>query len=46
MGRTFWRLMTVGAGFDPHNVLTLTTSVFGPRYAGNRIGYYRDALEQ
>ncbi|MGO8792549.1 MAG: ADOP family duplicated permease [Terriglobia bacterium] len=46
MGRTFWRLMTVGAGFDPHNVLTLTTSVFGPRYAGNRIGYYRDVLEQ
>jgi putative ABC transport system permease protein len=46
MGKTFWRLMTVGAGFDPHNVLTLTTSVFGPRYAGNQIGYYRDALQR
>ena len=46
MGRTFWRLMSVGAGFDPHNVLTLTTSVIGRRYEGNFVGYYRDALER
>jgi len=45
MARTFWRLMTVGAGFDPHNVLTLTTCVIGPRYEGHLIAYYRDALE-
>jgi putative ABC transport system permease protein len=46
MVRTFWRLMTVGAGFDPNNVLTLTTSVNGPRYAGNLIGYYQEVLER
>jgi putative ABC transport system permease protein len=46
MARTFWRLMTVGAGFDPHNVLTLTTDVSSPRYAGNRVGYYQEALER
>jgi putative ABC transport system permease protein len=46
MGRTFWRLMSVGAGFDPRNVLTLTTSVIGHRYEANLIGYYRDALER
>jgi len=46
MVRTFWHLMSVGAGFDPHNVLTLTTCVVSPRYAGNRIGYYREALER
>ncbi len=44
MVRTFWRLMRVGAGFDPHNVLTLTTDVSSPRYANNRIGYYREVL--
>jgi len=46
MARTFVRLMTVGAGFDPHNVLTLTTSVSGPRYGGNLIGYYQEVLER
>jgi len=46
MAKTFWRLMSVGAGFDPHNVLTLTTSLLGPRYEGNVIRYYRDVLER
>jgi putative ABC transport system permease protein len=46
MARTFWRLMTVGAGFDPHNVLTLTTDVSRPRYSGNLIGYYHEVLER
>ncbi len=45
MAKTFWRLMTVGAGFDPRNVLTLTTNVISPRYKGDAIGYYRDALK-
>jgi putative ABC transport system permease protein len=45
MVRTFWRLMVVGAGFDPHNVLTLTTDVSG-RYSGNLIGYYREVLRR
>ncbi|HUO29156.1 MAG TPA: ABC transporter permease [Bryobacteraceae bacterium] len=44
MARTFWRLMTVGAGFDPHNVLTLTTDVSSPRYYRNLIGYYQEVL--
>ncbi len=46
MGRTFVRLMTVGAGFDPHDVLTLTTQVMSPRYSGNRTGYYQEVLER
>ena len=45
MTRTFWQLMRVGAGFNPHNVLTLTTDVSG-HYSGNPIGYYRDVLER
>ena len=44
MTRTYWRLMAVGAGFDPHNVLTLTTTVVGPRYSANAIGYYQEVL--
>jgi putative ABC transport system permease protein len=46
MVRTFWRLMNVGAGFDPHNVLTLTTNVMSPRYAGNGILYYREVIRR
>ncbi len=46
MARTFFRLMAVGAGFEPRNVLTLTTEAIGPRYAGNLIGYYREVLER
>lgn len=46
MARTFFRLMTVGAGFDPHNVLTLTTDASGRRYAGNLIGYYNEVLDR
>jgi len=46
MARTFWRLMSVGAGFDPHHILTLTTSVSGPRYATNFIGYYTEVLDR
>jgi len=46
MARTFWRLMAVGAGFDPDNVLTLTTSAGSARNEGNLIGYYREVLER
>jgi putative ABC transport system permease protein len=46
MARTFWRLMSVDAGYDPRRVLTLITNVSSPRYEGNLIGYYRDALDR
>jgi predicted permease len=46
MARTFWRLMDIGAGFDPHHILTLTTEVMSPRYSANRIGYYHEVLER
>jgi putative ABC transport system permease protein len=45
MTRTFWHLMTMGAGFDPRNVLTLTTCVVSPRSDADRIGYYREVLD-
>lgn len=45
MAKTFWRLISLGAGFDPRNVLTLTTNVISPRYKDDTIGYYRDVLK-
>jgi predicted permease len=32
LGRSFLHLMNVNPGFDPHNVLTLRTYVYGARY--------------
>jgi putative ABC transport system permease protein len=32
LGRSFLNLMNVDAGYDPHNVLTLGTFAYGPRY--------------
>jgi predicted permease len=46
MAKTFWRLTSVDPGYDPHNVLTLTTGVNGKRYEDNVIGYYREMLER
>jgi putative ABC transport system permease protein len=46
MAQTFWRLTSVDAGFDPHNVLTLTTSAGAGSYASNRLGYYREMLDR
>jgi putative ABC transport system permease protein len=46
MARTFWHLTVAGAGFDAHNVLTLTTTAVGKRYAGNLTGYYNDVLKE
>ena len=46
MVKNFWRLMTVGAGYDPHSVLTLSTSTISPRYRDNEIGYHRTVLER
>jgi len=46
MVQTFANLMRQAPGYDAHNVLTLSTSVSGRRYAKNRVGYYRDSLER
>ena len=46
MAKTFWRMTDVDAGYDPHNVLTLTTSCCGTRYEDHRLAYYRDMLER
>ena len=46
MIQTFGHLMGEDPGYNPHDVLTLSTSVSGPRYANNRVGYYREALDQ
>jgi len=42
LGRSFLRLMNVDPGFDPHNVLTLKTYVYGERYRKpeGELGYY------
>jgi putative ABC transport system permease protein len=43
MGKSVLRLLEVNAGFDPHNVLTLTTNVWGPRYETDAavLNYYQ-----
>jgi putative ABC transport system permease protein len=45
MIQTFGNLMSEGPGYNPHYVLTLTTSVTSRRYSNNRIGYYRNVLD-
>jgi predicted permease len=32
LARSFGQIMRVNAGYDPHNILTLTTPVYGARY--------------
>jgi putative ABC transport system permease protein len=47
MERSFAHLMKVNPGYEPHNVLTLTTHVWGDRYwnhPGKEPDYYRQAL--
>ena len=49
LGRSFQNLRTVDAGFDPHNVLTMTPVMTSDgRYAGTdgRLGYYRQLVEK
>jgi putative ABC transport system permease protein len=45
--RSFARLSTVDAGFDPQRVLSLQVSLSGDRYADDAAGrFYADALER
>lgn len=48
MGRAFLKLLDVDLGFRPANVVTLTVSLDGTRYAdrGSRWRYYTAALER
>jgi putative ABC transport system permease protein len=43
MAKSFLQLEEVNPGFEPHNVLTLTTNVWGPRYQSDAevLDYYR-----
>ena len=48
LGRSFHNLTTVDAGFDPHNVLTLTPAISpSSRFATpeDRLGYYTQIIE-
>ena len=46
--RTFTNLLGVGAGFDPHQVLTFQIALNGERYdtTAESAAFYRDALER
>jgi putative ABC transport system permease protein len=48
LGKSFLRLMNVDPGYDPHNVLTLNTYVYGARYQSPEaeLGYYNQAMER
>jgi putative ABC transport system permease protein len=48
MAKTFIRLTNVNPGYDPHNVLTLSTYVYGERYKKPEaeLGYYRQVMER
>jgi putative ABC transport system permease protein len=47
MEKSFARLMKINPGYEPHNVLTLTTHIWGDRYwnnPGKAPDYYQQAL--
>ena len=46
LGKSLLRLMNVDPGFDPHNVLTLRTYVYGARYQKPEaeLGYYEQVF--
>ncbi|MGO9255838.1 MAG: ABC transporter permease [Bryobacteraceae bacterium] len=48
LGKSFIRLMNVDPGYDPHNVLTLSTYVYGARYRKPEaeLGYYSQVMER
>ena len=48
LGNAVRRLLNVDAGFDPHDVLTLNTYVYGGRYKNPpaELGYYDQALQR
>ncbi|HUA20577.1 MAG TPA: ABC transporter permease [Bryobacteraceae bacterium] len=48
LAKSFLRLTAVDPGFDPRNILTLTPTVTGARYAtlDAKLRYYRDVVEK
>ena len=48
LGKSFLRLTNVDAGFDPRNVLTLKTYVYGARYQKPEaeLNYYKQVMER
>jgi putative ABC transport system permease protein len=48
LGKSLLRLMNVDPGFDPHNVLTLKTYVYGARYhkPEAELGYYEQVFSR
>ena len=48
LGKSFVRLLNVDPGYDAHNVLTLSTYVYGARYQKPEaeLGYYRQVMER
>jgi putative ABC transport system permease protein len=48
LGKSFVRLLNVDPGYDPHNVLTLNTYVYGARYQKPEaeLGYYDQVLQR
>ena len=48
LGKSFVKLMNVNTGYDPHNVLTLSTYVYGARYQKPEVelNYYNQAMER
>jgi putative ABC transport system permease protein len=48
LGKSFLRLMNVDPGYDPRNVLTLNTYVYGARYQNPEaeMSYYKQAMER
>ncbi len=48
LGKSFLRLTGVNPGYDPHNVLTLSTYVYGERYQkpAAELNYYEQVMER
>jgi predicted permease len=48
LGKSFLKLMNVDPGYDPRNVVTLNTYVYGARYQkpAEELGYYRQVFER
>jgi putative ABC transport system permease protein len=48
LGKSFLRLMNVDAGYDPHNVLTLNTYVYGSRYQKPEaeLSFYQQVMDR
>ncbi|HEY6393293.1 MAG TPA: ABC transporter permease [Bryobacteraceae bacterium] len=48
LGNSFLHLLNVNSGFDPHNVLTVATYVYGQRYQKpeQELGFYKQVFDQ